>query len=145
VNSNYWIGNEQLYTLTSGGNYRLRVDLQDIASCQWYWAEYSTFIVGSEATYYRLTIAGFTGTAADGMIAGGNVDVNTNGMMFSTMDANHGGCPMYVNCAVTPAVGFNCGGGFWHGCCSYAFINTPSDCGFTWGPMKLQYSRFTLI
>jgi hypothetical protein len=67
ISGNYWIGNEQLHQLTMNGQYRLRVDLQAKLDCQWYWAEYSQFVVGNEASFYQLTLSGYTGTAGDCM------------------------------------------------------------------------------
>ena len=152
MNSNYWIGNDQLNLLTSGGQYRLRVDVQTRANCQWYWAEYSTFRVGSEATRYRLTIGGYSGTAGDAMTS--TSWGNLNGMMFTTLDSENDNC-YDCNCAVTPSAGYPCGGGFWYNSCGDALINTPSNCtgplsGFQWRVLptadtKLLYTRLALI
>lgn len=56
--SNYWIGLERLYQITNVANYRLRVEVQQRTTGNWYWAEYSNFSVGSEETGYVLTVEG---------------------------------------------------------------------------------------
>ena len=61
TSGNYWLGNEQLHTLTQDNKYKLRFELQSNASGLWYWAEYDTFTVGDESTQYTLTVAGFNG------------------------------------------------------------------------------------
>ena len=76
---NYWLGNELLHQLTKDGLYKLRFDLQALGNGQWYWAEYSTFIVDSEATKYRLTVGGYSGNAGDEL-------GYHNGMKFTTCD-----------------------------------------------------------
>ena len=42
---NYWLGNELLSQLTANNTYKLRFDLQSRNTSNWYYAEYSTFIV----------------------------------------------------------------------------------------------------
>jgi ficolin len=150
-NSNYWIGNDQLHQLTMNGRYRLRVDLQGKLDCQWYWAQYNTFIVSNEASFYQLAINGYTGTAGDSMV---NTDPWSalNRAFFTTSDSDHDGF-LQGNCAITPKMGYDCGGGFWYRSCAYALVNCPQGCypGFAWygnipgayGP--LMYSRLTLI
>ena len=76
---NYWLGNELLHQLTKDGLYKLRFDLQALGNGQWYWAEYSMFIVDSEATKYRLTVGGYSGNAGDEL-------GYHNGMKFTTCD-----------------------------------------------------------
>jgi len=136
---NYWLGNELLHHLTKDGLYKLRFDLQALGNGQWYWAEYSMFIVDSEATKYRLTVGGYSGNAGDAMS-------HHNGMKFTTFDDDndsHGG----ANCAVMLR------GGFWYKSCAYAHINTGYGgiCnGFGWYQLpttnkQLQTSRGWLV
>jgi len=48
---NYWLGNDLLSQLTFSGRYKLRFDLQSRSNTSnWYYAEYSTFIVLSESS-----------------------------------------------------------------------------------------------
>jgi hypothetical protein len=58
----FWLGNEALYLLTSNGNYKLRIDMEDFEGNKRY-AEYSTFSITSSADKYRLTATGYTGNA----------------------------------------------------------------------------------
>ena len=61
---NYWLGNDLLSQLTLTGRYKLRFDLQSRSNGSWYYAEYSTFIVLSEADNYTLQVDGFSGNAS---------------------------------------------------------------------------------
>jgi len=52
---NYWLGNELLNQLTMSRRYKLKFDLQSRSNTSnWYWAEYATFRVLTEADNYRL-------------------------------------------------------------------------------------------
>ena len=83
----YWIGNDRLSQLTLTGRYKLRFDLQSRSNPNnWYWAEYSTFQVQSEANRYRLQVAGYSGNAG-GFDAFGY----SNGRMFTTYDRDNDG------------------------------------------------------
>ena len=138
---NYWLGNELLHQLTKDGLYKLRFDVQALASGQWYWAEYSTFIVDSEASKYRLTVSGYLGNAGDAM-------AKHNGRMFTTFD-NDNDTKGRSNCAVTR------GGGFWHANCGHAQVTTARGYGgafngFGWKYLpetekKVQTSRGWLV
>jgi ficolin len=152
-NSNYWIGNDKLHQLTMNGQYRLRVDLQGKSDCQWYWAEYSTFIVGDEASFYQLTIDGYSGTAGNSL-AYPEAWANLNGTRFTTQDSDNDGFGP-GNCAINPLYGYDCGGGggFWYQACAFAYINIPQGCcpTFQWNGNipgyggSLMYTRLTLI
>jgi len=137
---NYWLGNELLSQLTANKRYKLRFDLQSRNTSNWYHAEYSTFIVQTEADNYRLQVAGYSGNA--GHDAFGNSQ--HNGMMFSTYDRDNDQWPS-VNCAASR------GGGFWYNGCDAAQINLPRVGGsetFSWdglrGGSSLQWSRMWL-
>ena len=59
---NLWLGNDLLHQLTaSGRRYKLRFDLQ-ATNASWYYAEYRSFIVTSEASNCR--VYGVLGTEA---------------------------------------------------------------------------------
>jgi len=135
---NYWIGNDRLSQLTMTGNYKLRFDLQSRSNTNnWYWAEYSTFQVLSEANRYRLQVAGYSGNA------GWDAFGYSNGGMFTTYDRDYDGRTS-GNCAVLS------GGGFWYGNCAYCGVNNARgrQDGFTWerlpGGQQLQSSRMWL-
>jgi len=103
-----------LHQLTKDCQYKLRFDLQALDSGQWYWAEYSTFIVDSEATKYRLTASGYSGNAGDAI-------GRFNNRKFTTFD-NDNDISLY-NCASYDA------GGFWSVQCFVPHVNTAAGYG----------------
>lgn len=56
-------GNEALHSLTSTGDYSMRVDLR--AGAEAAFAQYDSFRVDSAADYYRLHLEGYHGTAGE--------------------------------------------------------------------------------
>ena len=135
--SNYWLGNDLLSQLTLTGRYKLKFDLQSRSNTSnWYWAEYSTFRVLTEADNYTLQVAGYSGNAGRDALS------NQNGMMFTTYDRDND-LWSGVNCAVYR------GGGFWHKHCAYCGVNSARSHGrFYWdglpGGIHLQSSRMWL-
>jgi len=135
---NYWLGNELIHQLTKDGQYKVRFDLHAEVSGKWYWAEYSTFIVDSEETKYRLTVDGYSGNA-------GHTMARHNGMMFTTFDSDND--IKYKNCAIIR------GGGFWWKKCGRARVNGSRKDpfkGFTWKDLpdtneNLRTSRIWLM
>ena len=135
---NYWLGNELLSQLTLNGSYKLRFDLKSRSNRNWYYAEYSTFTVLTEAGNYRLQVAGYSGNAGRDSFG------YHNGMMFTTHDRDND-LHQSRNCAV------NFGGGFWYiGCSNYCGVNGPGNSSnyFRWSGMHgghpLQSSRMWL-
>jgi len=101
----------------------LRFDLQE-RSGSWYYAEYSTFVVSSEALGYKIMVAGYSGNAGDAFSY-------TNNMKFTTYDRDNDpytSSSYKNNCAV-----YN-GGGFWYKSCSLTGSNVVRGRGddFTW-------------
>ncbi|XP_071980004.1 ficolin-1-A-like [Engystomops pustulosus] len=75
----FWLGNENLHTLTSTGTWELRVDLKDFEYRKYY-AKYSSFQILGENENYKLLLGSFKeGDAGDSMDVHGN-------MSFSTKD-----------------------------------------------------------
>lgn len=102
ISGDYWLGNDQIHQLTKDDGYKVRVDIQaEVSTGQsaWYWAEYSTFIVGDESTNYQLLLDGYSGDAGDPL-------EYLNGTQFSTYDVDNDSGPDH--CAVDYQ------GGFWH-------------------------------
>ena len=131
---NYWLGNELLSQLTVNHRYKLKFDLQSRSNTSnWYYAEYSTFRVLSEADNYRLEVDGYSGNAGYDAL-----DYH-NGMMFSTYDRDNDRHPS-GNCAARG------GGGFWYKYCGLCRVNTVRY--FYWqglpGGRDLQFSRMWL-
>jgi len=133
---NYWLGNEWLRRLTKNNSYKLKFDLQSRSNTSnWYYAEYTTFRVLTEADNYRLQVDGYSGNA--GHDAFGSSD--HNGQMFSTYDRDN---DLYssTHCAAY------WGAGFWYNACSWCNVNGARL--FYWsalpGGQNLQSSRMWL-
>jgi len=69
LNSEFWLGNDNLHRLTDTGDVMLRVDLEDFDG-NFTYAEYSTFKVADEGDKYRLLIDGYKGTAGNSITGG---------------------------------------------------------------------------
>ena len=67
LSGEFWLGNDNLHRLTANADMMLRVDLEDYDGVRKY-AEYTTFSVADADDNYRLTIAGYNGTAGDSMV-----------------------------------------------------------------------------
>ena len=103
----FWLGLESLHHLTTSESSELRIDLQDTAGEKRY-AQYSTFVVGSDSGHYVLTSDGYTGNAGDSL--GGH-----NGQPFSTKDADHDAYEK--SCAEIYK------GGWWYNSCHSSNLN----------------------
>jgi len=104
VTGRYWLGNDQIHELTKDGGYKLRVELEAYdgpgqTQTTWFWAEYTTFVVGNEASNYVVMIDGYSGDS-------GNILAEINGTQFTTYDRDNDRND--DNCAL------NIYGGFWH-------------------------------
>jgi hypothetical protein len=57
--SDFWLGLERMYQMTSSNPYRLRFELQQTSSGSWYSAEYWWFAIGDgTVSKYRIQLAG---------------------------------------------------------------------------------------
>jgi len=134
---NYWLGNELLSELTATGRYKLKFDLQSRNTSNWYYAEYSTFRVLTEADNYTLQVAGYSGNTGKDAFGSRWHD----GMMFSTYDRDNDRASLF-HCAEWA------GGGFWYNECSTCNMNGASGYDFYWqglpGGRNLQSSRMWL-
>jgi len=135
---NYWLGNELLSQLTANNRYKLKFDLQSLSTSNWYFAEYSTFRVLTEAYNYRLQVAGYSGNVLRDAFG------YQNGMMFTTYDRDKDRWPS-GSCAVQE------GGGFWYKWCALCSVNGARSSrtgNFRWlglpGGDSLQSSRMWL-
>ena len=117
----YWLGNEYLHYLTSSRAYKLRFDLVDWDGNPAY-AEYSSFVVESEADNYRLLLGDYSGN-----VSADQADDETRGFLyhknaqFSTFDRDNDEWP--DSCISD----FNFGG-FWHKACTPVAV-TNNICG----------------
>ena len=127
----FWLGLDNLHTMTGVSNHSLRVDIGD-----WdgniFVALYSLFSVGPESDNYRLFLAGYdavNSTAGDSLInPADQATKQLNGMQFSTIDVDNdiGG----AHCAGT----FQ--SGFWFGGCAVCNPTGPYNIG---GPQISMY------
>ncbi|XP_074072790.1 ficolin-3 [Macrotis lagotis] len=106
--SEFWLGNENLYQLTHEASKELRVELEDFNGTQTF-AHYQGFKILSEADKYQLVLDKFLeGTAGDSL-------TYHSGKPFSTHDADSD--THKDNCAVTVQ------GAWWYGNCYYSNLN----------------------
>ncbi|XP_059148052.1 ficolin-2-like [Physella acuta] len=117
---NFYLGNENIYLLTSNRQTVLRVDMT--FNGHNYFAKYSSFSISNEADGYKLQVGGYTGNAGDGL-------GYHNGMKFSTFDIDNDKSP--GNCAASHR------GAWWYNDCWY------SDLNGLWGTVDLYFATLT--
>jgi len=132
---NYWLGNDLLSQLTANYRYKLRIDLQQNGTGNWYYAEYSRFRVQSEADSYTLMVSGFSGNASWDAFG-----LHHNGQKFSTIERDND--RVSSNCAAL------LGGGFWWSDCGLCHVNAARSTGYFYcalpGGGHLQSTRMWL-
>ncbi|XP_033647636.1 fibrinogen-like protein 1 [Asterias rubens] len=79
--SEFWLGNANIKTLTSSGTWRLRIDLLDWEG-ESAWAEYDSFYLSGRS--YTLTVGSYSGNASDSLSYHSGSD-------FSTVDRDNDG------------------------------------------------------
>ncbi|VDI39457.1 Hypothetical predicted protein [Mytilus galloprovincialis] len=97
-----------MHSLTSHGQYEMRIDLTDFERNQAF-AKYKDFKIGAESSKFKLTANGYYGTA-------GNSLKHHNGISFSTRDNDNdsspsGSCTDYFL------------GGWWYNLCATSNLN----------------------
>ncbi|XP_053551669.1 ficolin-1-like isoform X3 [Bombina bombina] len=105
----FWLGNDNIYKITSVGDWELRVDLQDFENTKAY-AKYASFKILGEDEKYKLLLGAFKeGNAGDSMSG-------HNNMQFSTMDQDN---DIYAegSCATMYK------GAWWHETCHSSNLN----------------------
>jgi len=116
VDADFWLGLEKVHLLTTSQPCRLRVEMQQESTGDWYSAEYSSFSVGDETNdKYRIAVDGYSGDAGDGLqypSDGATHSYHHDGMSFTTYDQDND--PAGYNCAGTK------GGGWWYNACTWA-------------------------
>ncbi|XP_076088837.1 fibrinogen-like protein A [Mytilus galloprovincialis] len=107
VSGNHWLGNDNLHILTTSRNYSVRFEVHDFNNDTAY-AEYQYFKVNNEASQYRVTFSGYTGTAGNGF-------ESNNGMKFTTRDRDN------------DLHAYHCGlgqqGAWWYSACGKSSLN----------------------
>ncbi|WAR17885.1 FBCDA-like protein [Mya arenaria] len=90
LDTNFWLGLEQIHYLSRQDRYELRVDMTDYEGTTKY-ASYNVFELGDLSSGYELTVDGYSGTAGDNLSS-------HNGQPFSTYDNDNDNTDN--NCAV---------------------------------------------
>ncbi|KAK0061542.1 BpFREP20.3 [Biomphalaria pfeifferi] len=107
----FYLGNENIFMLTSCGQYVLRIDLK--YNNQSYYAQYTDFQISSESENYKLDIKSYSGNARDSLSC-------HKGSPFSTVDRDNDGSS--ANSAVAYL------GAWWYtGGCHYSNINGKGE------------------
>ena len=120
---NFWLGLERLHQLTNNNlPTRLRIELLTTAGV-WVSAEYTTFQIDSESSWYRIHVNGYSGDMLSDPFNRISVSGDVvNGMAFSTYDQDH---DLYSgSCCLS--TGRN---GFWYNACGAIMLN--GDAGST--------------
>ena len=90
IDADFWLGLEKMHLLTSSQAYRLRVEVQEETTGDWYSAEYWTFTIGDETNeWYRIHVDGYSGDAGDRMRVCQQTRWSMNGMNFTTRDRDN--------------------------------------------------------
>ncbi|VDI31996.1 Hypothetical predicted protein [Mytilus galloprovincialis] len=115
TNTEGWIGNRNLYWLTSSRKTEMLI-LMEAWDGTWKYASYSQFYINSLSDKYRLTVSGFSGTAGDSLMHMMPFTSPQGGQQFSTRNSDNdelsGSCnPTYHR------------GGFWFNKCGASDLN----------------------
>ncbi|XP_077388658.1 fibrinogen-like protein 1 [Festucalex cinctus] len=114
----FWLGNDNLHSITSQGNYTLKIHLEDFEGNQCH-AEYKNFKVADEKDHYRLTFGAYSGTAGDALSGNYQFGVSDwashQGVRFSTYDKDNDNYE--GSCAQEDK------GGWWFNKCHSAHLN----------------------
>ena len=114
VSGEYWLGLQQVHRLTSSGQWTLRIDIEDSDGNIKY-AQYENFQIGDAASFYRLSVGTFSGTAYDA------ITTAHNGQSFSTKDSDHDTCTSCQSYDDSCAVRFQ--GAWWYSSCFNSNLN----------------------
>ncbi|XP_046861367.1 angiopoietin-related protein 7-like [Xenia sp. Carnegie-2017] len=107
LTSEFWLGLDKIYRLTSARRNKLRVDLGDWSGNKAY-VEYDYFAVKNENKKYQLSLGKYSGNAGDSLSY-------HNGMAFSTKDSDND--KYKGNCAI------NTKGAWWYNRCNTSNLN----------------------
>ncbi|RUS69297.1 hypothetical protein EGW08_022939 [Elysia chlorotica] len=107
LDNEFWLGNDNIHTITSTGRYELRVDLKYKGQSRF--ANYGMFSIDGEEEKYKLHVGSYSGTAGD------NLEYH-NGQNFSTFDQDND-LANYYSCAKKYF------GAWWYKSCLYSSLN----------------------
>ncbi|KAI8747657.1 BgiBFREP12.6 [Biomphalaria glabrata] len=124
----FYLGNENIFNLTSTGKYDLRIDLE--YNDKKYFAQYKDFKILNETEKYKLQIGHYLGNAGNDLFA-------HNNMYFSTFDRDND-VRSDLNCAESNS------GAWWYAGCHSSNLNglwgsTSYPKGMNWA----QLTRYT--
>ncbi|XP_069050568.1 ficolin-1-like [Lepisosteus oculatus] len=106
--SEFWLGNDHIHSLTSSGSYELRIDLKDFDNVATF-AKFQSFKILGESDNYKLLLGEFqAGDAGDSLTGHKNLP-------FSTKDRDNDSCD--CNCSSMYK------GGWWYGKCHGSNLN----------------------
>ncbi|XP_072041486.1 fibrinogen C domain-containing protein 1-like [Amphiura filiformis] len=119
LNSDHWLGLDQIHLLTSLENYELRVDLEAFDGSSAY-AKYDTFRISDAIDNYKLSIGTYSGDA-------GNALLPHDGQAFTTKERDNDNY-LSGNCAIEYR------GAWWYDNCFGAGsnLNGQTDNGMVW-------------
>ncbi|KAK3757886.1 hypothetical protein RRG08_048481 [Elysia crispata] len=119
----FWLGNENLHTLTNNRSYELWVELKyDGRSA---FAHYDIFSVASEADNYAIEVGDYDGTAGDSL-------TYHNGSPFTTFDRDND--ESFINCATSSH------GAWWFKKCHHSNLNGEWGATYYAGPRWKTFS-----
>ncbi|RUS74676.1 hypothetical protein EGW08_017556 [Elysia chlorotica] len=107
LDTDFWLGNDNIHYITSTGKYELRVDLK-YGSDWLYYELYQNLYIASEKDNYRLHFESYSGNAGDSLSS-------HNGWPFSTYDVDNDDALM--NCAEKHH------GAWWYHLCYHSNLN----------------------
>ena len=107
LDTDFWLGNENIHIITSSGKYELRVELRYQGQSKF--AVYDRFSLAGESDNYRMALGKYSGTAGDSLNG-------HNGQKFSTYDRDIDSHTS-MNCAKTYI------GAWWYDACHDSNLN----------------------
>uniref|UniRef100_W5MZV7 Fibrinogen C-terminal domain-containing protein n=1 Tax=Lepisosteus oculatus TaxID=7918 RepID=W5MZV7_LEPOC len=106
--SEFWLGNDHIHSLTSSGNFELRIDFKDFDNVDTF-AKYLSFKIMGESDNYKILLGSFeSGSAGDSF-------TSHNNLPFSTKDRDNDSC----DCTCSSMYK----GGWWYGKCHSSNLN----------------------
>lgn len=134
----FWLGLEKIHQMTTGATYRLRVEFETSVTESWYSADYSSFVVDSKATAYKLHIGGYSGDAVDSFS-------RYDGMVFSIVNPS---CTdsilaiLGIGCSVCSSSASPVGPGHWYSRCHSHCLTCPFNTdSYFWSRSGLTLGR----
>ncbi|GFN93094.1 tenascin-r [Plakobranchus ocellatus] len=124
LDDDFWLGNDNIHTITNSGTYELRVDLKYQGKSAF--AHYSKFSIDDEDNNYTLRLGDYDGTAGDSL-------GYHRGRPFSTLDRDNDAFGR-GNCAVRYS------GAWWNGACHQSNLNGKWMASNDKGPAWLRFS-----